>query len=671
MSARGKALGLVHWFQSGKHELVEACIRDLTQLGIRRLRTHVSWADYHKEGGHAWYSWLLATLGRHFELLPCVHYTPPSIAENGRPSGPPRDLRAYADFIDHVIKEHGEHFDTIELWNEPNNLLDWDWRLDADWLKFCTMAGAAAYWAQKCGKRVVLGGPCPTDVNWLRLMGERGLLGVVDVVGIHGFPGTWDSVEGGTWPGWKSLIEDVRETVAPYNERLELWVTEAGYSTWRHDPFNQVRSFLDALEAPADRLYWYSLRDMAPDVAVQEGRNFDARHYHLGVLHADGRPKLLGRLLTQGLPAVERLAGAERSVAVVGSKPPVLITGGAGFIGCNLADRFASEGENVLVYDSLARPGVEANLAWLRKRHPHRFSAAIADIRDQAALNEAVNDAAAVFHFAAQVAVTTSMTNPREDFDVNLLGTFNLLEAARSKRLPCIFASTNKVYGKLSGLGLVCQNDVYTPRDAGQRPGVSEAQPLDFRTPYGCSKGAADQYVLDYGRNFSLPTAVMRMSCIYGPRQLGTEDQGWVAHFALRALAGQPIAIYGDGKQVRDILLVDDAVKAYIAAWRNIGKVGGRAYNLGGGPANAVSLLQVIHHLELLLDRPVKLQFAAWRPDYQPYYVSDTRLLHRTVSLPEPVDWRTGIATLLRHLEQLPELPVAPSRRRTASAVVA
>lgn len=188
--------------------------------------------------------------------------------------------------------------------------------------------------------------------------------------------------------------------------------------------------------------------------------------------------------------------------------------------------------------------------------------------------------------------------------------------------------------------------------------------------PSGCSKGAADQYVLDYGRNFSLPTAVMRMSCIYGPRQLGTEDQGWVAHFALRALTGQPIAIYGDGKQVRDILLVDDAVNAHIATWRNIGKVGGSAYNLGGGSANAVSLPQVIHHLELLLDRPVKLQFTAWHPDDQPHYVSDTRLLRRTVSLLEPIDWRTGIATLLRHLEQSPELPVASSRRRAASAVV-
>ncbi len=670
MSVRPEPLGLVQWFQLGRHQQVEACVADLKRLGTQRLRTHVSWADYHQEGGREWYNWLLTTLGRQFELLPCVHYTPPHIAENGCTSGPPRDLRAYADFIDHVIKEHGKDFDSVELWNEPNNLLDWDWRLDPDWLKFCTMVGAAAYWAQKCGKRVVLGGPCPTDLNWLRLMGERGLLGVVNVVGVHGFPGTWDSTEGGTWSGWQCVLDGVRETIAPFNSRLQLWVTEAGYSTWRHDPFDQVRSFLDALEAPAERLYWYSLRDIPQDVAVQEGQNFDVRHYHLGVLHADGRPKLLGRLLTEGLPAVQRLAGVQRSVAVVGRKPPVLITGGAGFIGCNLADRLASEGENVLVYDSLARPGVEDNLDWLRKRHPRRFSATIADVRDQAALDEAVDDATAVFHFAAQVAVTTSISHPRDDFDVNLLGTFNLLEAVRRNRLPCIFASTNKVYGSLPGVDVVCEDDAYVPNIAAQRLGVNEAQPLDFRTPYGCSKGAADQYVLDYSRNFGVPTAVLRMSCIYGPRQLGTEDQGWVAHFVLRALAAAPIAIYGDGKQVRDILFVDDAVNAYVSVWRNIQKAAGRAYNLGGGPSNAVSLLQVIRYVEELVDRPLDLHYAPWRPNDQAYYVSDTRLLRATVPLPEPVDWRTGIARLLQHLGKL-SVPSVRPRHRASGAVVA
>lgn len=336
--------------------------------------------------------------------------------------------------------------------------------------------------------------------------------------------------------------------------------------------------------------------------------------------------------------------------AVTGRLRPVLITGGAGFIGCNLADRLAAEGEHVLVYDSLARRGVEANLAWLRERHPQRIAAVTADIRDQPALQEAASQAAAVFHFAAQVAVTASLTDPREDFTVNALGTLNVLEAARRQRMPCIFASTNKVYGKLAGLDPVRVDEMYLPRHPAHRGGVHEAQPLDFRTPYGCSKGAADQYVLDYGRNFMVPTAVMRMSCIYGPRQLGTEDQGWVAHFARRALADEPITIYGDGRQVRDILFVGDAVNAYVAAWRDIGRVAGRAYNLGGGPANAVSLLQVIGQIEALLNQRVALRFASWRPDDQPYYVSDTRLLRRTLTLPEPLHWREGLAVLLQHL---------------------
>jgi len=465
MTGRRAGLGFVQWFQVGARDLVEACCTDLRRLGVSRLRTHLSWADYHLAGGAEWYDWLLPRLGREFDLLPCVHYTPRSLAENGHCSGPPRELRAYADFIDHIITAHGDHFEAIELWNEPNNLLDWDWRLDPDWMKFCTMIGAAAYWAQKRGKRVVLGGPCPTEGSWLRLMGERGVLGVIDVVGMHGFPGTWESVEGGTWPGWPQLVTEVREAVAPFNDKLELWITEAGYSTWRHDPFVQVRSFLDAWEAPVERLYWYSLRDLAPEVPVQEGLNFDVRHYHLGVLKADGQPKLLGRLLSDGVPAAQRLAGARRSVAIVGSKPPALVTGGAGFIGCNLADRLASEGVNVLVYDSLARPGVEANLAWLRKRHPRRISAAIADVRDTAALGDAVADSMAIFHFAAQVAVTTSLTDPRDDFEVNLLGTYNVLEAARRKQQPCIFASTNKVYGSLAEHALTLIDDAYAPKD--------------------------------------------------------------------------------------------------------------------------------------------------------------------------------------------------------------
>jgi CDP-paratose 2-epimerase len=646
---RAADLGLVQWFYPGQYELVEACIADLERLGVTRLRTHLSWADYHADGGGAWYDWLFARLGPRFELLPCVHYTPPSVAENGHTSGPPTDLKALADFTDHVIDRHGRQFEALELWNEPNNLLDWDWRRDPDWLKFCTMVGAAAYWARQCGKRVVLGGPCPTDLNWLRLVGHRGLLNVVDVVGIHGFPGTWDSVEGGTWPGWQCMLTDVRAMVEPFNDRLELWITEAGYSTWRYDPFAQVRHFADAIEAPAERVYWYGLRDVPAEVPVQEGHNFDVRHYHLGILTSDGQPKLLGRLLGQGLPAVQRMARADRAVAVVGRKQPLLVTGGAGFIGCNLADRLAADGENVLIYDSLARPGVEANLDWLRRRYPHRISVAIADVRDANALREAVNSAAAVFHLAAQVAVTTSLVSPRDDFEVNLLGTFNLLEALRRDPKPCVFASTNKVYGALQ-VELALRGNAYAPIDPHLHCGVNESQPLDLHTPYGCSKGAADQYVLDYARQFAVPAVVLRMSCIYGPRQLGTEDQGWVAHFVLRALQDAPITLYGDGHQVRDVLFVDDAVRAYIAAWRQIQRATGRAFNLGGGSGNAISLLQLIEHIEALLNRPVRHCLAPWRPDDQRYYVSDTRQVREALRLPEPLPWRRGVALLLEAL---------------------
>jgi CDP-paratose 2-epimerase len=642
--------GIVQWFRPGDHDLVEDCIVSLKEIGVQRLRTHLSWADYHGESGRAWYEWLLDRLGKQFDLLPCVHYTPPFLSENGRTSGPPRDLRALANFVDEIISTHGDCFDTLELWNEPNNLLDWDWRLDPDWMKFCTMIGAAAFWARTRGKRVVLGGACPTDTNWLRLMGTRGILNVVDAVGVHGFPGTWDSVEGGTWPGhWTGVLDDVREMTHGFNPGLELWITETGYSTWRNDPYRQVDAFLKAVDAPADRLYWYGLRDLPADLAVQEGLNFDVRHYHFGLQQADGQNKLLGRLLKDGVAAVRALAGINRSVAVVGRKPPILITGGAGFIGSTLADRLARDGETVLVYDSLARPGVEENMAWLRERHPRKISCAINDVRDKTALNDAVRDCSAVFHFAAQVAVTTSMADPAADMQVNLEGTFNLLDALRRGKQPCIFASTNKVYGAMEDVDLVCSDNAWEPADATMRThGCDENQKLDFRTPYGCSKGAADQYVLDFARSFGVPTTVMRMSCIYGPRQLGTEDQGWVAHFVLQALAGKPISIYGDGQQVRDILFVDDAVNAYMAAWRTMRVVSGQAFNLGGGPENAVSLLRLINTISGITGRQIDLRFGAWRPNDQRYYVSDTRKLRSALDLPRPVDWRSGVKTLVK-----------------------
>ena len=327
---------------------------------------------------------------------------------------------------------------------------------------------------------------------------------------------------------------------------------------------------------------------------------------------------------------------------------PILITGGAGFIGSNLADRLAGEGHKIIIYDALSRPGVERNLAWLIERHGSQIVHVAGDVRDEDEVVRAAAEAKAIFHFAAQVAVTTSLQDPREDFEINVRGTINLLDAARVRRerVPVIFASTNKVYGDLCDIEFDTLHGRYEPKSFTSRRGMDESRPLDFHTPYGCSKGAADQYVLDYARSFGVPTAVFRMSCIYGERQLGTEDQGWVAHFLIRALESRPLTIYGDGRQVRDILNVADAVNAYVRALENIQRVAGRAFNLGGGPANAVSLLELVDEMRAVTGHDIELRFEDWRPGDQRWFVADTTVARGTLDLPAPLGWREGIARL-------------------------
>ena len=354
-----------------------------------------------------------------------------------------------------------------------------------------------------------------------------------------------------------------------------------------------------------------------------------------------------------------------------GDPRPVLVTGGAGFIGSNLVNRLAAEGHKVIIYDALSRAGVQSNLDWLVHRHGDKIEAIVADIRDEPRLAYAAARAKAVFHMAAQVAVTTSIVDPREDFAINIASTLGLLEALRTRApaTPLIFASTNKVYGDLADVDFVLEDDAYRPVDPAIRAhGIGEARPLDFHTPYGCSKGAADQYVLDYARSFGLRTAVLRMSCIYGQRQMGTEDQGWVAHFLIRALESRPITLYGDGHQVRDILDVSDAVAAYLAAWRNIDAIAGRAFNLGGGPDNAVSLRLLLDYVGDLLGRDVGLSFSDWRAGDQRYFVADTRAVEAALGLGDKVDWRSGVARLAGWLAEARgiEMPIAQQAEMAA-----
>ena len=306
---------------------------------------------------------------------------------------------------------------------------------------------------------------------------------------------------------------------------------------------------------------------------------------------------------------------------------PVLITGGAGFIGSNLADHLLSSGREVRVLDNLSRPGSELNLDWLSEKHGSQIRLIQADIRNRAELRTALDGVKFVFHLAAQVAVTHSLSDPVADFEVNALGTLGLLEELRALKTPpgMVFTSTNKVYGALDHLQMHSLWNRYEPDDTtAARFGVNEKCPLDFQSPYGCSKGAAEQYVLEYARSFGIPAAVFRMSCIYGPRQFGTEDQGWLAHFLIRTLQQDPITIYGDGKQVRDVLFVDDLVSAFTAAMENIGRVAGSAYNIGGGPKNTLSLLELLRLVRHYCGSVPKLDHAGWRKGDQRYYVSDT-----------------------------------------------
>jgi CDP-paratose 2-epimerase len=324
-----------------------------------------------------------------------------------------------------------------------------------------------------------------------------------------------------------------------------------------------------------------------------------------------------------------------------------LITGGAGFVGTNLADRLLREGSRVRILDSLVRPGVEQNLAWLRDRwDERRLDVEIGDICDRGALRRATAGVTEVFHFAAQVAVTASLDEPYDDFRTNVEGTVRLLEQLR--RLPAapfvLFTSTNKVYGALADLELARADDRWRPAD--ERIGIDERRPLDFCTPYGCSKGAADQYVLDYSRSYGLRSVVFRMSCIYGPHQHGTEDQGWVAHFLLRALDGEPLTVYGDGAQVRDVLYVEDLVEAMLLARGQAG----RAFNVGGGADSTTSLLELVDLIEELHGERPSLRFAEERPGDQRWYVSDTRALRRATGWRPRVGVTEGVTELYRWL---------------------
>jgi len=324
----------------------------------------------------------------------------------------------------------------------------------------------------------------------------------------------------------------------------------------------------------------------------------------------------------------------------------ILITGGAGFIGANLARHHLAAGKRVTIFDNFSSRGSERNGQWLASQFPDTLQVIRGDLRQPSIeLARAVDEVGVVYHLAGQVAVSLSVSDPRLDFDSNATGTFNVLEAVRlsAAKPVLVYSSTNKVYGALRGVAVEEQPTRYRFRDI---TGVDENHPVEFHSPYGCSKGAADSYVLDYARIYGMKTVVFRQSCIYGPRQFGTEDQGWLAWFTLRALANEPVTLFGNGKQMRDILFIDDLIDAYSAAVARIDVTCGEAYNIGGGPANTLSLLELIVLIEKRTGRRFSHSHSDWRPGDQMVFVSNIEKARRDFGWTPRVDPSTGVSIL-------------------------
>ncbi|MFH1956613.1 MAG: SDR family NAD(P)-dependent oxidoreductase [Patescibacteria group bacterium] len=329
----------------------------------------------------------------------------------------------------------------------------------------------------------------------------------------------------------------------------------------------------------------------------------------------------------------------------------ILITGGCGFIGTNTALYFAEKGHKVIVMDNLSRKGSEINAELLKRNKKIFFKCA--DIEsDFNSLMFFIDDIDVVIHAAAQVAVTSSVTDPVSDFEINSRGTLNILEAARKaiKKPIVIFTSTNKVYGEMKDVELTEEENRYTYKD--KHFGIPEEQNLDFHSPYGCSKGCADQYVRDYYRIYGLPTVVFRQSCIYGLHQFGIVDQGWVSFLTMSALFDKPIIIFGDGKQVRDVLFMDDLSRAFEKAILFINKTKGRIYNIGGGPENTISVIGLISILSEILGKKIDPTFADWRSGDQKVYISDIRKAEKEFSWKPEASFKEGFDLMLEWIRQ-------------------
>lgn len=652
-------IGIVQNFRFNQQSDVEEALIDLKKLGISHIRTTISLSDWDQTGAKEWFNYLFTALSEYTEILPCLVAEPTASTTN--------ISTCFANFVHDFTSTFGSYFNSVQLWHEPNNPQQYNYTVDNDWQTFCQATIHAAILCKEQGKKVVLGGMKPADPNWLRLMFERGVMEHIDTIAVHCTATTKGITNA------KEAISAVQAIADQFGSGADIWITAAGFSTSQKNEAAQLKAFINLLDAPAARMYWNNLKDVS---SFENSDYLSEEERSSGLKNSDGTPKLLYTLLaTKGLKHIREYEWMTKTITGKTSKKKyTLITGGAGFVGTNLADRLLSNGQPVLIFDNLSRAGVQNNLFWLKRKHPDNLLIMIADIRNRQAITEAVKNAEQVYHFAAQVAVTSSLTHPFHDFEVNAQGTLNLLEAIRysDSQPPVIFTSTNKVYGDLHDIGMVMNNSRYTPENAHFRQhGIGEDRNLDFHSPYGCTKGVADQYILDYSRTFGIKSTVFRMSCIYGPHQFGTEDQGWVAHFLIQALKNKPITLYGDGKQVRDILFIDDLVDAFLLAQSHIDRISGQAFNIGGGVQNTVSLLELVDLIGDIAGEKPFVQLDEWRPSDQKYYVSNFAKFNHATGWRPQVNTPQGVERLYEWLRVNADISTKKEHIKTKKEITA
>lgn len=596
---------------------------------IRHVRLEIEPGELAEPGGEAWTRWLLGRLSEKAEVMPSFA----ALRQAGSV-----DTTPLAGAIEIALAWPDLRFEHVELALTP----DRPGSTEAEDRLLGELAGRLV----NAGKKPVLAVGSGQCRRLEVLAGSGGLAGFA-AVALRG-----DVHRGLAPPGELSpVLPAFQEVLAGLGEPVELWVGETGSPTSPAATGRQLAAFAQALALPVARVYWHGFGDPKCPTTGDNG----APAASFGLLDADGHPDLLARLLQMGGPAAA-LENAQRTRARAhgGQVRPMVVTGGAGFIGSGIADRLAGDGQTVLLLDNLEGRGAARNVEWLKERHGKKIVLVAGDVRDRELVRETISHAGAVLHLAGQVAVTRSLKDPQSDFETNAQGTLNVLEALRALHSPpsLLFASSAKVYGQLvTSQQLRRRQDRYVPEPERLAGGCDETTPLDLRSPYGCSKGTADQYVLDYARTFELRAAVLRMGSVYGPRQHGDEDHGWVTHLLRSGLAGRQITIYGDGCQVRDLLFIDDCVEAWLRALAKVGKLSGRAFNLGGGPCRAVSLLDVLMMMGRVAGVHPKVRHAPWRTGDQLWYVSCTRAFEQATGWQATVEVEAGLRRLLAWLQ--------------------